>query len=130
MFLETLYHMVFDAQTIARLAKAKRERLRQAHLAPDYIPLQGILNTASGRKKTGGIRSNTVGLKSTTGTIGLSSAPGLEGSGEGVEAGAAGGVLSSGSDEEPEEAMRLRFTVDTKQKYAGLEVLTLHYLRV
>jgi hypothetical protein len=30
-----------------RLAKAKRERLRQAHLAPDYIPLGGAAALAS-----------------------------------------------------------------------------------
>ncbi|GAX80972.1 hypothetical protein CEUSTIGMA_g8407.t1 [Chlamydomonas eustigma] len=100
-----------DIETI-KLAKAKRERLRQAHLAPDYIPLQGILNTASGRKKTPGVG----GIKSSTMTgSGATYVQGVEGLGNGAEAGAVAGA-SSGSEEEPEEAMRLRFTVDTKQK--------------
>ncbi len=65
-----------------RLAKAKRERLRQAHLAPDYIPLGGATRLLA----TGGAAA-----------------------GDGSSFKAAEEALGSGSDEEQEEQMRLQF---------------------
>ena len=78
-----------------RLAKEKRERLRHAHLAPDYIPLHSITRTtagAGGRAARGG-----------------RAGPSL------VDDGAAGAAEGSGSDEEPEEMMRLKFTAEVSR---------------
>lgn len=46
-------------RVIARLAKQKRERLRSAHLAPDYVPLggaAGLANLEARLKPEGGIQ--------------------------------------------------------------------------
>lgn len=75
-------------------AKAKRERLRQAHLAPDYIPTSSLGLALGGGKGRGG-RAGSVG-------------PGGSGE-EGAEGGKGAG---SGSDDEAEaeERMRIKFS--------------------
>lgn len=73
-----------------RRAKAKRERLRQAHLAPDYVPV----------------------------ISGLSSGMGHEGGSSVFGDGTAGEVGASGSDDEHEQeaGMRIAFTVNAANK--------------
>jgi GC-rich sequence DNA-binding factor len=68
-----------------RLAKAKRERLRQAHLAPDYLPLGGA--------------SRLLGASGSAAAAG-SSLSRLAGRGLGSSAAAGGGGLGSGDDDE------------------------------
>ncbi|KAG2423252.1 hypothetical protein HYH02_015353 [Chlamydomonas schloesseri] len=87
-----------DEQTILA-AKAKRERLRQAHLAPDYIPTAGLagLSRLGGRGGGGGGGGGR-----------RAGSAGPDGSGEGGEGGAGGS--GSGSDEEAEEMMRIKFS--------------------
>ncbi|GIM09411.1 hypothetical protein Vretimale_13260 [Volvox reticuliferus] len=87
-----------DQQTILA-AKAKRERLRQAHLAPDYIPTSG-LGLAMGRLR------GAPGAPAGAGTRGGSVGPG--GSGSAAEGG--GGASGSDSEVEAEETMRIRFS--------------------
>ena len=79
-----------------RRAKEKRERLRHAHLAPDYIPLHSITRT-TGKTKGG------------------SSKPGAEAGGGGDTMEPSKGAEGSESDEEPEEMMRLKFTAETQR---------------
>ncbi|EFJ52932.1 hypothetical protein VOLCADRAFT_86421 [Volvox carteri f. nagariensis] len=86
-----------DQQTIMA-AKAKRERLRQAHLAPDYIPTSG-LGLAMGRLR------GTAGPGGAGAGRGASVGPGGSGGTEGGEGGE-----GSDSDAEAEETMRIRFS--------------------
>ncbi|GFR43325.1 hypothetical protein Agub_g4394, partial [Astrephomene gubernaculifera] len=81
-----------DEQTILA-AKAKRERLRQAHLAPDYVPLAG-LGLGMGRLRGAG----AAGGGGRGGSAGPAGSEGRAGSG------------SEDSEEEAEEMMRIRFS--------------------
>jgi len=89
------FHKPFLFLSYPRLAKEKRERLRHAHLAPDYIPLHSVTRTM-GRHKGGG----KTGAAAET----------REGTGEATETADRPG---SESDEDPEEMMRLKFTAET-----------------
>eukprot|EP00887_Chlorella_sp_A99_P007831 scaffold20.g7831.t1 len=70
-------------EEMIKWAKAKRERLRAAHLAPDYLPLQG-----GGAGLGARLRDKKAADEA---------------------AGAGAGPIESGSDEEAEDDMRLKF---------------------
>lgn len=84
--------------TLYRLAKEKRERLRHAQLAPDYIPLHSVTRTSMGISKKKAVGASTLDALNRGG---------LDGE---VHAEPAAG---SDSDQEPEEVVRLKFTADT-----------------
>ncbi|KAG1674309.1 hypothetical protein FOA52_013498 [Chlamydomonas sp. UWO 241] len=84
-----------DAATI-KLAKEKRGRLRQAHLAPDYVPLNAITQRGGG---LGGART-------TDGD-------------DGEEGEGCGGSGDDGSGEEPEESVRMKFTTEAQRRDMG-----------
>lgn len=103
--------------TACRRAKAKRERLRQAHLAPDYLPLGGA--------------SKLLGVPAAAGSGEAAAGrqyAGSESEGEGDEEGGEGlagareqGLGGRGSDSETEleERMRLTFVGQQQQGAAG-----------
>ncbi|KXZ48179.1 hypothetical protein GPECTOR_30g275 [Gonium pectorale] len=88
-----------DEQTILA-AKAKRERLRQAHFAPDYVPLSG-LGVGLGRLRAGGGAGGGLAAAARGGSAG----PG--GAASGTEGGAGSG---SDSEAEAEDMMRMKFS--------------------
>ncbi|KAL6746306.1 hypothetical protein V8C86DRAFT_3034818, partial [Haematococcus lacustris] len=85
-----------------KLAKAKREALRQARLAPDYVPLGGASRLlATGRAATQGLRA----------VQGEEEGEGRQGSG-------------SGSEPELDGATRLRFSVQGETRRASQQGLS------
>ncbi len=76
---------------VYRRAKQKRERLRSAHLAPDYIPLGGAagLTASSNAEAAARLRG--------------------DGGGGGDAAGAGGDAHSDDEDPEAEDALRMQF---------------------
>lgn len=107
---------------MCRLAKAKRERLRQAHLAPDYVPLGGasrLLNpgglgssssTLAGSSRVRSDRVLTSG-QGIAGDQGLSGDDdqGLGGAGSGSDQKGSGSREGSDADEDLEDTYRMRF---------------------
>ncbi|KAF8061109.1 TOC34 [Scenedesmus sp. PABB004] len=91
-----------------RLAKEKRERLRQAHLAPDYVPLGGasrLLGSAAAGSGLGPGRGGRWGGGG-AGDGDASNGGAGDGSGSGSEGGSGAG---SDGEQELEERMRLAF---------------------
>lgn len=106
-------------------AKAKRERLRQAHLAPDYLPLGGASKllgvTSSAAAGAGGGGSNT-GVAIAGGPYGGSESEGDQdsqdggGGSQGLRPPRQQGLGGSDSETELEERMRLTFVGQQQQQ--------------
>jgi hypothetical protein len=95
-----------------RRAKEKRERLRQAHLAPDYIPLGGASRLLATSGRAGGADGSDD-----------DGGGGGDGGGDGGDGGpAAGAGGGSGSEDEAEalqDGMRMAFISKQQQQPGG-----------